>query len=75
MKKRIKEKELNVEGKAKVVEILEPSATELSTPDFYTLRIGETLKDVAKKFNLSEEKLASLNGKDVFGGNQIKLKG
>jgi LysM repeat protein len=45
----------------------------INVPEYYTLKIGETLNDVAKKFELSEETLKKLNG-EVFGTNQIKLK-
>ena len=44
-----------------------------NVPEFYTLRIGETLKDVANKFGLKEEELTKLNG-EVIGTNQIRLK-
>jgi hypothetical protein len=44
-----------------------------NVPEFYTLRIGETLKDVATKFGLNEEELTKLNG-EVIGTNQIRLK-
>ncbi len=46
---------------------------ETTVPEYYILKIGETLKDVAKKFGLKEEKLQKLNG-EVIGTNQIKLK-
>lgn len=46
---------------------------EIPVEEYYTLRIGETLKDVAKKFKLDENKLKELNG-EVIGTNQIKLK-
>lgn len=42
-------------------------------PEFYTLRIGETLKDVATKFGLNEAQLKELNG-EVIGTNQVRLK-
>ena len=42
-------------------------------PEFYIVRIGETIKDVAKKFDLSEKELAELNG-EIVGTNQIRLK-
>ena len=41
--------------------------------DFYVLGIGETLNDVAEKFNVDIKKLEELNG-DIIGGNQIRLK-
>lgn len=44
-----------------------------NVPEYYTLRIGETLKDVAKKFKLDEKELEKING-EVIGTNQIKLK-
>ena len=44
-----------------------------NVPKYYTLRIGETLKDVAKKFKLDEKELEKING-EVIGTNQIKLK-
>lgn len=46
---------------------------EVSVPEYYVLKVGETLEEVAKKFNLDEEKLKELNG-EVIGTNQIKLK-
>ena len=42
-------------------------------PEFYVLKIGETLADVAKKFGVSEASLKELNG-EVFGTNQIKVR-
>ena len=45
----------------------------INVPEYYALKIGETLNDVAKKFELSEETLKKLNG-EVFGTNQIKLR-
>lgn len=45
----------------------------INVPEYYTLKIGETLNDVAKKFELSEETLKKLNG-EVIGTNQIKLR-
>ena len=51
----------------------EVKKAKVDVPEFYLLRIGETLKDVAKKFNLDVEKLEELNG-NVIGTNQIKLK-
>lgn len=76
MKKR--EEKIIVETKE---EELEEKAEEKATkgklnvnvPEYYTLKIGETLNDVAKKFELSEETLKKLNG-EVFGTNQIKLR-
>ncbi len=67
--------------KEEVVEFLEEEkveepkeeVVEVEVPEYYFLRIGEKLKDVANKFNLDVEKLKELNG-DVIGGNQIKLK-
>lgn len=64
--------------KAEVIEELEeikeePIKEVKEVPDYYLLKIGETLEDVAKKFGLEVEKLKKLNG-DVIGGNQIKLK-
>ena len=44
-----------------------------NVPEYYILRIGETLNDVAKKFKLDEKKLEKING-EVIGTNQIKLK-
>lgn len=42
-------------------------------PEFYILKIGETLYDVSKKFGVNEDTLKELNG-EVIGTNQIKLK-
>lgn len=58
-----------------IEEIVEESVVEIKkdVPEFYMLKIGETLNDVAKKFNLDIKKLEELNG-DVIGTNQIKLK-
>lgn len=47
----------------------------INLPEYYMTRVGETLKDVSKKFGISEDKLKELNNNpEVFGGNQIKLK-
>ena len=53
--------------------IEEVKAPKIDIPEYYTLRIGETLKDVANKFGLDEEELTKLNG-EVIGTNQIRLK-
>lgn len=57
--------------KEKIIE--EVKAPKIDVPEYYTLRIGETLKDVATKFGLNEAQLKELNG-EVIGTNQIKLK-
>lgn len=60
--------------KKKKEEIIEEVKTpKIDVPEFYTLRIGEALKDVANKFGLNEEELTKLNG-EVIGTNQIRLK-
>ena len=64
--------------KKKVVEELIPEEVEevketKEIPEFYVLKIGETLADVAKKFGVSESSLKELNG-EVFGTNQIKVR-
>ena len=61
--------------KKKEEKIIEEEIKEENTnvPEYYTLRIGETLKDVAKKFKLDEKELEKING-EVIGTNQIKLK-
>ena len=39
------------------------------------LGIGETLENVAKKFNTTVEKLSKLNeGSDFVGGNQVRVR-
>ena len=58
---------------AKIEENASKEKEDANVPEYYTLRIGETLKDVAKKFGVDEEKLKQLNG-EVFGTNQIKVK-
>lgn len=55
----------------KIIEEVKEENT--NVPEYYTLRIGETLKDVAKKFKLDEKELEKING-EVIGTNQIKLK-
>lgn len=57
----------------KVKEEIEEVIEVKDVPEFYVLGIGETLTDVAKKYNLDVNKLKELNG-DVIGSNQIKLK-
>lgn len=57
----------------KEIEELEVVESKTNIPEYYVVKIGETLKDVAKKFNLDEKKLEELNGQ-VIGTNQIKLK-
>lgn len=63
--------------KKKVEGVLEEIPVEVvevkDVPEFYILRIGETLKDVANKFGLKEENLKNING-EVIGTNQIRLK-
>lgn len=58
---------------AKIEENAFKEKQDVNVPEYYTLRIGETLKDVAKKFGLNEESLKKING-EVIGTNQIKLK-
>ena len=58
---------------AKIEENASKGKQDANVPEYYTLRIGETLKDVAKKFGVDEEKLKQLNG-EVVGTNQIKVK-
>ena len=67
-----KKKEEIIE-EAKVEENVSEIKQDANVPEFYTLRIGETLKDVANKFGLNENQLIELNG-EVIGTNQIKLK-
>lgn len=60
-----------------VVEVIEESTKKevKEIPDFYMLRVTETIGDVAKKFGISEKELMKLNNSSTFiGGNQIKLK-
>lgn len=57
--------------KKKKVEEVKEEVKEV--PEFCFIKVGETLKDVSKKFGISEEELKKLNG-EVFGGNQIKLR-
>lgn len=64
--------------KKKVEEVKEPIIKEIvvpkiEVPEFYILKIGETLTDVAKKFNIDEKKLKEMNG-EVVGTNQIRVK-
>ena len=68
----MKKKEKVIE-EAKIEEIASKEKQAANVPEYYTLRIGETLKDVAKKFGLNEESLKKING-EVIGTNQIKLK-
>ena len=63
----------SVEEEAKIEENASKEKQDANVPEYYTLRIGETLKDVAKKFGLDEKTLIELNG-EVIGTNQIKLK-
>lgn len=55
------------------VEVVEEVVEVKDVPEFYILKIGETLKDVANKFGLKEEDLKNING-EVIGTNQIRLK-
>lgn len=53
----------------------EVKETKKDIPEYYVAKIGETIKDIAKKFGVSEEKINELNNNpEIFGGNQIKLK-
>lgn len=58
---------------AKIEENASKEKQDANVPEFYILRIGETLKDVANKFGLKEEDLKNRNG-EVIGTNQIRLK-
>ena len=68
-----KKKEKITEENIEVVDVAKKEKQDENVPEYCTLRIGETLKDVAKKFGLDEKKLEKLNG-EVIGTNQIKLK-
>lgn len=53
----------------------EVKETKKDIPEYYVAKIGETIKDIAKKFGVSEETINELNDNpEIFGGNQIKLK-
>jgi hypothetical protein len=67
-----KKKEEIIE-EVKVEENVSEIKQDANVPEFYTLRIGETLKDVATKFGLNETQLKELNG-EVIGTNQVRLK-
>ena len=57
----------------KKVKKVENNIVEKELQEYYILKIGETLEDVAKKFNVNVDKLKELNG-EVFGTNQIRMK-
>lgn len=70
LKKEVKE-EIKEEVKEEVKEVVK----KVDVPEFYLLRSGESISDVAKKFGLKKEEIERLNGSKVFfGGNQIKLR-
>lgn len=47
----------------------------ISESEYYVIRNGETLKDVAKKFKTTVKKLEELNNHAlIMTGNQIKVK-
>jgi hypothetical protein len=69
----MKKKKEEIIEDAKIEENASKIKQDANVPEFYTLRIGETLKDVANKFGLNEEELTKLNG-EVIGTNQIRLK-
>lgn len=58
--------------KEEVIEEVKEESVD-SVPEYYILKVGETLDEVAKKFKLDAKKLKELNG-EVVGTNQIKLK-
>lgn len=66
-------------SRKKKEEVLEETKKEVKeesvdlVPEYYILKTGETLEEVAKKFKLDVQKLKKLNG-EVVGTNQIKLK-
>lgn len=62
--------------KKKVEEVIIESIKEekiKEIPDFYVLKIGETIEEVAKKFGIKKEDIVKLNG-EVIGTNQVRLK-
>lgn len=67
----MKKKEEKLE--AKIEKNASKEKQDANVPEYYILKFGETLKDVAKKFGLDEKKLEKING-EVIGTNQIKLK-
>ena len=67
--KELEEKEEPVEEVEEVVEEI------ISEPEYYVVKNGETLKDVAKKFKTTVKKLEELNNHAlIMAGNQIKVK-
>lgn len=68
---KLKKEEIKEEVKEEVKEVVK----KVDVPEFYLLRSGESISDVAKKFGLKKEEIEKLNGSKVFfGGNQIKLR-
>lgn len=80
MAKKKEEKIVEEEVIETPVEIVEAPVETLEKPvleegEYYFVRIGETLKDVAEKFNTSVEKLNELNNNpELIGTNQIRVK-
>lgn len=70
LKKEAAKKETKKEAKKEIKEEIK----KVDVPDFYMLKVGETISDVAKKFMIDEKEIIKLNGDTVIGGNQIKLK-
>lgn len=77
MAKKKEEKIIEEEVIKTPVEIVETPVVEkpVEEGEYYFVRIGETLKDVAEKFNTSVEKLNELNNNpELIGTNQIRVK-
>lgn len=68
-----KNEEIKEEVKEEVKET--KKETKKDIPEYYVMRIGESLKDVSEKFGVSEETLKELNENATFiGSNQIKIR-
>lgn len=71
---KLKKEAAKKETKKEVKKEIKEEIKKVDVPDFYMLKVGETIFDVAKKFMIDEKEIIKLNGDTVIGGNQIKLK-
>lgn len=74
-----KKKEIKIEESVIEKPIIREEKTESKAvkeePVFYVVSVGDSISDIAKKFDTTEEEIIKLNGtKDIIGGNQIMVK-
>lgn len=76
IKKKVEEvKEPIIEETVIEEPIIEEKVEKNTEPVFYVVAANERVRDVAKKFGTTEEKIMELNhSSNIIGGNKIRVK-